>query len=446
MNPNPYRRPFKARSLLLLASVAIPLVAVLLGHAQEMRNSDRTRGKTILKVVKKDLQNHFYDPAFNGLDLEARFLKAGQDIDQATSFSQVLGIIAQAVLDLNDSHTRFVPPMRPAEVEYGWRVRVTGETPYIIVVKPGSDAAAKGLRVGDAVLSIDGHPLNRRNVQVFRYRYYLVRPAPAMDLVVQSPGGPPRELEIQTRIDVGRRIIDLTQGEDIWDILRQAENSSDKQRFSESAADGIFIWNVPSFTGDEDQFKRIAGRLNKYKSVVLDLRGNSGGYEDYLSLLLGYFFDHDVTIGQPKGRGKDTRPVIAKTRGAKVFPGKLVVIVDSDSGSAAELFARVIQLEKRGTVIGDRTAGAVMRARSYSREMGGEYVIIYGISIAESEVIMADGQSLEKVGVIPDVLALPTWADIVAGRDPVLARAVALVGGSITPVEAGKLFPFVWLD
>ena len=446
MNPSPDREPFKARSLLRLASVAIPLVAVLLGQAQEMRNSDRTRGKTILKVVKKDLQNHFYDPAFNGLDLEARFLKAGQDIDQATSFSQVLGIIAQAVLDLNDSHTRFVPPMRPAEVEYGWRVRVTGETPYVIAVKPGSDAAAKGLLLGDAVLSVDGHPLNRQNAQVFRYRYYLVRPAPALDLVVQSPGGQPRQIEVQTRIDVGRRILDLTQGEDIWDILRKAENSSDDLRFAESTEAGVFIWNVPSFTGDKDQIKRVAGRLGKYKSVVLDLRGNPGGYQDNLTLLLGCFFDHDVTIGQPKGRGKSAKPVIAKTQGAKAFPGKLVVIVDSDSGSAAELFARVIQLEKRGTVIGDRTAGAVMQARSYSRQMGGEYVVIYGISIAESEVIMADGQSLENVGVTPDVLVLPAWADIAAGRDPVLARAVALAGGLITPVEAGKLFPFVWLD
>ncbi len=446
MKHSRYHRPFSVSHFLLLASVAIPLIAALSGEAQEMRSVDRMRGRTMLKVIKKDLQKHFYDSTFHGLDLEGRFRKAEQDIEQATSLGHMFGIIAQAVLDLNDSHTRFVPPGRVAKFEYGWRMRAIGETPYILAVKPGSDAAAKGLKVGDAVLSVDGFQLTRQNAQVFTYRYFLVRPAPAVSLVVQSPGGPPRELEVETRIDVGKRVIDLTQGEDIWDILRRAENSSDEQRFAESASNSVFIWNVPSFTGDEADFKRIAGRLPKYNSVVLDLRGNPGGYVERLTLLLGYFFDHDVTIGQPRGREKNVKAIVAKTQGQKAFTGKLVVIVDSDSTSAAELFARVIQLEKRGTVIGDHTPGAVMQARFYSREMGGENVVLYGISISESAVIMADGGDLEKVGVAPDVSALPNGEDLAAGRDPVLTRAVALAGGLISPVEAGKLFPYKWMD
>jgi C-terminal processing protease CtpA/Prc len=325
-------------------------------------------------------------------------------------------------------------------------MRVIGETPYIFAVKPGSDAAAKGLQAGDAVLSVDGNAPNRRNTQVFRYRYYLVRPTPAMRMVVQSPGGQPRQLDVATRIDQGKRVIDLTQGEDIWEILRRLENSSDEQRFADSSDKSILIWNIPSFLVDEGEFKRIAGRLDKYKSVVLDLRGNSGGYVKSLTCLLGCFFDHDVTIAQPRGREKNMKPIIAKTQGQKAFTGKLVVIVDSDTGSGAELFARVIQLEKRGIVVGDRTAGAVMQSRSYSKEMGGDNIVIYGISIAESELIMTDGESLEKVGVAPDVIALPTGADLAAGRDPVLTRAVALVGALIPPAEAGKLFPYKWLD
>jgi len=446
MKPNASRRPSAVPTLLLVVTVAFPLVALVLTDAQELNDRDRARGRTMLKVVKKDIQNRYYDPQFHGLDLDARFLKAEQDIGQATSLGQMLGIIAQAVLDLNDSHSLFVPPGRTAKFHYEWRMRAIGDRPYVVAVRPGSDAAAKGLKAGDAVLLVDGFPLDRGNIPLFRYRYFLIRPAPAVRLVVQSPGGVPRQLDVVTRIEMGKRVIDLTQGEDIWDILRRAENLADVVRYVEWPDKGIIVLNVPSFMRDEEQIGRCADRLRKFKSAILDLRGNGGGYIDSLAYLLGYFFDHDVTIGQPRGREAGVKPVVAKTQGKRAFAGKLVVLVDSDTGSGGEVFARVVQLEKRGTVIGDRTSGSVMVARYYQREMGGENIVLFGISVSEAELIMADGQSLEKMGVRPDIFVLPTAEDLAAERDPVLASALAVFGALISPVEAAKLFPYKWVD
>ena len=126
------------------------------------------------------------------------------------------------------------------------------------------------------------------------------------------------------------------------------------------------------------------------------------------------------------------------------YSGKLIVVIDSRSASASEIFARVIQIEKRGTVVGDRSAGAVMRAVSYHHQHGLDTVIPYAVSVTDADVIMKDGKSLEKVGVVPDETVLPTAADLAAKRDPVLARAAALAGVSLDPEKAGSLFPIEW--
>jgi C-terminal processing protease CtpA/Prc len=122
----------------------------------------------------------------------------------------------------------------------------------------------------------------------------------------------------------------------------------------------------------------------------------------------------------------------------------LIVLVDSETASAAEIVARVVQLEKRGTVLGDRTSGRVMRSRVHVYQMGLVTAFFYGAGVTDADVVMADGTSLEKVGVTPDQLVIPDAIELSSQRDPVLSRAASLAGVKLEPVEAGKLFPFKW--
>jgi carboxyl-terminal processing protease len=121
-----------------------------------------------------------------------------------------------------------------------------------------------------------------------------------------------------------------------------------------------------------------------------------------------------------------------------------VVLVDSESASSSEMLARVVQLEKRGAVVGDRTAGSVMQGTFSSHKSGLDLIFYYGVSVTSADLIMSDGKSLEHAGVVPDELLLPTPEDLAAQRDPVLSRAAALVGLNLPPERAGQIFPVEW--
>lgn len=423
--------PIAVLSLSLCAAVAA-------AAADGPSNIDRARARTMLKTVKSELQKRYYDPAFHGVDLEARFKEAEEKVAAAGSVGQLMGIVAKAVMDLQDSHTRFLPPNYAADVDYGWRIQMVGDRCVVTGVDRGSDAETQGLRPGDLVLEAEGVQPTRENLWQFFYVYEVLRPQPGLTALVKSPGQPPRKVQFRASVKQGKRVLDLTgDGEDIWTLVREAENR-ERVHYVEEVGD-VVIWKMPAFYMERKTVDRVAGMARKKKALVIDMRGNPGGALEALQWVTGALFDRDVRIGDTRGR-KESKPLVAR-RGGQPFTGTVVAVVDGESASSAEILSRVLQIEKRGTVVGDRTAGAVMTARFYSYQLGVDRVVPYGMLITESDLIMTDGKTLEKVGVSPDVALLPTPEDIAAGRDPVLARAVELAGGTLDAAAAGALFP-----
>lgn len=291
-------------------------------------------------------------------------------------------------------------------------------------------------------MSIDGRIPDRYNMWLIQYLYYSLRPQPGVRLMIKPPDGAVRQVDAMARIKTGKQVTDLT-GNDIWDVIReeQTEDRLHRHRYIES--DELLIWKMPQFDLERGQIDGIMDKAKKHKNLIIDMRGNGGGSEESLLRLIGNLIDHDVTVGELKRR-KDSKPLIAKTRGSSGFSGKLVLLVDSGSGSAAELLARIVQMEKRGSVIGDQTSGAVMRAKSYPHESGVDTVVFFGVSVTDADIIMTDGKSLEHVGVTPDEVKLPTAADLAAKRDPILSYAASLLGIDLSAEKAGGLFPLEW--
>jgi carboxyl-terminal processing protease len=431
-----------ARALCLLAAVCALGCAALPARAQSL-SLDRDRSRAMLRTIKEDLKKNYYDPTFRGMNLDERFAQAEEKLKTAADRGQMFGIIAQILIELDDSHTYFYPPGRTSRVDYGWRMQMVGDNCYVSAVRPGSDAEAKGLKVGDLVVEVGGYGVTRDNLWKIEYLYNLLKPQPGLRAVVQSPGGQPRQLDLMAKVTQGKLLTDLTDGNEIFKIIREMENEEHYRRHRYVEAEGVMIWKMPQFDLSKEKVDDMMGKARKHPALILDLRGNGGGYEETMLRMVANLFKQDVTIGELKRR-KETKPLVAKSRGADAYDGKLVVLIDSESGSAAELLARVVQLEKRGTVIGDRSSGAVMRSRDHPHQLGADIVVFYAASITDADIVMADGKSLEKVGVTPDELRLPTAEDLAAKRDPVLAYAASLVGVKLDPVKAGALFPVEW--
>lgn len=267
-----------------------------------------------------------------------------------------------------------------------------------------------------------------------------------MKLAIIRPGKTGEdELTVMSKVIPGKRVLGAdVDGSDMYNLIRKAEKEAylNRHRFTEFAED-VYIWKMPQFDLEDPKVDEFMDRASKFKGLIMDLRGNGGGLVSMLNRLVGNFFEKDVKIADWKGR-KEFEPQIAKARKSKFFPGKLVVLIDSESGSAAEIFARVVQLEGRGTVIGDVSSGKVMVSRVYPKEIGTDTVVPFAINITEADLIMTDGKSIEHVGVVPDTIMLPTAADLAAERDPVLAYALEQFGVRVTPSDAGKLFPREW--
>jgi len=180
-------------------------------QAQKFDGLERERAIEMLKTVRSEIKKNYYDANFGGKDLEALFKDAEKQIQQATSLNQAVGIIAQAVIDIDDSHTIFYPPSRASKVEYGWQMQMIGDKCYVVAVKPGSDAEVKGLKPGDEIVSVDAFRPKRSDLWIMQYYYYTLSPKNGIRLIVKSPDAKePRQLDIASQIKQLKRFIDLT--------------------------------------------------------------------------------------------------------------------------------------------------------------------------------------------------------------------------------------------
>jgi carboxyl-terminal processing protease len=320
---------------------------------------------------------------------------------------------------------------------------MVGDKCLVMAVKPGSDAEKKGLKPGDTLLKIGDFGPTRSTIWKIEYVYRSLAPRSMLNLSVQSPGGAPRDVQIAAKITQKPPVKEYSLDFFEKTLLEESEEAVTSANRA-SQVGNVAVWQLSGFTFEPGEADKVFDAVVKGAStLVIDMRGNPGGYVATLQKIAARLFDREVTLATVKQR-KSAKPMVSKPK-KPVFTGKVVLIIDADSASAAEVLARAMQLEERGTVIGDQSAGAVMQGIVASDALESlEGFILFGASITNADLIMKDGKSLERVGVTPNEIVLASPADLAAGLDKVLARAVELAGGQLDAASAGKMFPIEW--
>ncbi len=430
----------RSKSLRHIGILGISLFCLAATLASQISKSDRDTAEHMLRDVAADVKKYYYDPKLHGLEWDSKVAETRQNIDKADSMDSAVSEIAALLDSLNDSHTVLILPPRSYVYTRGFRMKMIGDHCLITRIQPGSDAEQKGLRLGDQVLAINEVAVTRKSLPRIRYIFFKLRPHASIRLTLAGGTGEKRQVDVVAKVEPAPIVhYRLNQG-----INFEVRDWNDEYTLLEpqyfAKGDDFLAVRIPAFELSPEAVDWVLGRMRKHKGVVLDLRGNPGGFTKTLDRLVGGLFENDLKIYDRIGRDSTTT-VSVKGRHQDAFTGRFAVLVDNSSASASELFARIIQLQKRGFVMGDRTAGAVMEARIYRHEMLVDTDVYHGAEISAFDLLMSDGKSLEHIGVEPDIFLLPTPADIVAHRDPVMAKAAGLVGTKITPEEAGAMFP-----
>src|SRR6185369_14873387 len=260
-------------------------------------------------------------------------IKEARDlVATAKSVEEMTDIVARVLIQFDDSHLGFIPPARTVSVDYGFDMQLYGDKVFITSVSDDSDAKKKGLRPGDQVYMFEGFIPTRKEFWLLKYHYVALAPQPKLVLIIIKPSGNKYKVEI-----VAKLIRERTHQQLYYQIP------------------GLAIWKIPAFEFSDVKVDKMIDRVKKGNALILDLRGNSGGLVYSEKELVSAFFDRDVVICDVLSRKKKETEAV-KGDGRKAFTGKMAVLVDSESASAAEVFARVIQLEGRGIVIGDQTS------------------------------------------------------------------------------------------
>ena len=338
-------------------------------------------------LVKK----YALDQKYNGQDWDEAYTKyLGSISSTSTDEDRIMKATSNLVGSLGDKYSRILDRDSYARIQkfdligVGVTLMPDSSTKEIIVGAPpvqGSAAFQAGLKVGDAVVAVNGVDTVGRT---------------AFDIIDQISDDP----------NAGSVTFTVRSGDEYRDVTMKREFLEVKNpvtyRVSETRSDGTKVGYVrvsefnslvkPSL---QDALKDLESQnVNAY---VLDLRGNPGGAFQSAVEIAGLFMNNKLATDVVDGNGVDLKFRTTKNKMAIDTDDAIAIWVDGRSASASEVLSGALRDNCRAVVMGDRSFGKGLVQAVYGLKNG------YGLVLTVAKYLTPGGTDINKVGIMPDV-------------------------------------------
>jgi carboxyl-terminal processing protease len=332
--------------------------------------------------------------------------------------------MAGAMASLGDPHTVFMEPRSAEDFQQSTTANFVGVGARLspdplgakaVAVFEDGPAFASGIRINDIVTSVDGKTVAGQEV----------------DKIVAKIKGP-------EGTSVRLTVLKSETGKSVNFLIKRAQITIPTVEAKYFEKERVGYLSIAQFSEPTaQQFDRQLSKLEQQplRGLVIDVRGNPGGLLESAVDLVSRFTGPGKTVVKMKAR--DQKDAIARTYGGveHTFKYPVTVLMNSESASAAEIFAGCLRDYQLATLVGEHSYGKAsvqqlfeFRDRSFAKITIARYFLPSGEDI--SRKVDADGVYVsggiaaeEKVDISPD-------ADIEFGaidKDPQLKRAIELI-------------------